>query len=109
MDKSTDPQNYKLNRLKAVDHIGFFNYNESINQEIATVGATQYVQVNAVGVATYRQPDLRMLTDASQAADSRFFQHSTLQMSLSEAQAAYDRNANVHTFNGRQTIIDDLA
>ena len=109
MDKSTDPQNYKLNKLRASDHIRFLNYNESINQEIATVGATQYVHKDAMGATTYRPPNLQALTEASLTADSRYFRYSNLQMNLLEAQSAYDIHADVNSFNVRQQILNQLA
>ena len=109
MEKSTyDSTNYKVHKLSSADHIRFLNYHDTIQQEIATCGATIYLQTDATGACTYQAPNVQLITQASHAADERFFQHPNLQMNLLNAQAVVDANADPQSLNNLQVAHNQL-
>ena len=105
---SFDSSNFRQSRLSSSDHIRFLKYWETVQQEIATHGATQYIQVGPTGGALYQMPNIQLLSDCSQAADERFFQFSSLQMNLAQADRTLAADFNNANLNHRQTIFGRL-
>ena len=108
MEKSYDSTNYKVHKLSSSDHIRFLNYFDTVQQEIATCGATIYLMTDANGHFTYQAPNVQMNTGACHAADERFFQFTNLQMELLNAQRALDLAPSVATHQQRDAIFNQL-
>ena len=75
-----DSTNYRTHKLSSSDHIRYLNYSGTVQQEIATAGATVYLLTDAGGNCTYQAPNLQMITEACHAADERYFQYTNLQI-----------------------------
>ena len=109
MEKSGyDSTNYRIHKLNSSDHIRYLNFSDTVQQEIATAGATIYLMTDANGQCTYQAPNVPMITQACQAADERYFQFTNLQMELMNAQRDYDLAPSAATHQQRETIANQL-
>ena len=105
---SYDPTNFRDNRLTNSEHIRFLNYYDTIQQEIATHGASQYVGVDPAGKLLHYSLDLQILSEQSRLANDRYLRYTTLQMDLPIANATYDQMSTVANWNHCQTIMNEL-
>ena len=103
-----DSTNYRTHKLSSSDHIRYLNYSGTVQQEIATAGATVYLLTDAGGNCTYQAPNLQMITEACHAADERYFQYTNLQMQLLNAQQAFDLAPSFATHQQRDAIVNQL-
>ena len=106
---SYDPTNFRANRLRNSDHIRYLSYDETLQQEIAMHGASQFVATDpATGALLYIPNDTWIFNNLSRAADDRYLRFSSLQMDLFTANAAYAQTANLNNWNGRQAVLHEL-
>ena len=106
---SYDPTNFRANRLRSSDHIRFLSYYETIQQEMATHGASQFVATDPVsGAPLYIPNDSLTLSNLSRLADDRYLRFSSLQMDLCTANAAYAQIASLDNWNRCQVVLHEM-